>query len=78
MISCKKATRLMSVREARSLSQTERFRLQLHLRVCSLCRNYLKQASMIVRSFKKLGAIETPSMSETRKEEIRKQLNNEL
>ena len=40
MISCKKATELLTIREDRTLSQAERFQLRLHLGACSLCRNY--------------------------------------
>jgi len=77
MISCKKATELITKREDRSLTQPERFQLQLHLGVCSLCRNYLKQTVMIIKAIKKLTGSEKIVMSEQKKNELRKLLDNE-
>ena len=67
----------MSIREDRSLSQSERFRLHLHLGVCSLCRNYLQHTSVIVKSLKSLIGSKTNNLSEQKKNEIREMLNNE-
>jgi predicted anti-sigma-YlaC factor YlaD len=75
MISCKKATELITIREDRGLSQSERFQLQLHLGVCSLCRKYLQQTAMIIRSVKQLVGSEKTRMSEEKKNELRQMLN---
>lgn len=77
MISCKKATELITKREDRSLSQHERLQLRLHLGICSLCRQYLQQTSMIVRVLKKITGSEKIVMSEQKKDELRKLLNDE-
>ncbi|RYY15125.1 MAG: zf-HC2 domain-containing protein [Chitinophagaceae bacterium] len=70
MISCKKATELLTIREDRTLSQAERFQLRLHLGACSLCRNYLKQTSMIIKSIRQLSGSKKITMNEEKKNEL--------
>ena len=43
IISCKEATRLISVSSERKLTLKERLELKIHLSVCSLCVNFSKQ-----------------------------------
>jgi hypothetical protein len=50
MITCKKATWLLSVREDRTLSQKERFQLSLHIRCCGPCERFQWQTSLITRA----------------------------
>lgn len=43
IVSCQEATRLASLAMERRLSLKERFDLQMHLWVCRLCVNFVKQ-----------------------------------
>lgn len=44
---CKDITRLLSDALDRSLTTNERFAVQLHLPICSGCRNYRKQIALL-------------------------------
>jgi len=46
-ISCKKATYLLSKKEENKLSWFEVFKLRGHLTICSLCRKFEQQTSLI-------------------------------
>jgi hypothetical protein len=69
------AWRSRETSEDRVLTQSERFQLQLHLGVCSLCRKYLQQTSMIIRSVKQLIGSDTITMSEEKKKELNQMFN---
>ena len=47
MLSCVKATQLMELRELCPLSLMEKIQLQMHVSMCSGCRNYMKQTKLI-------------------------------
>lgn len=47
MINCRKATRLMSDKQERKLSPGERITLKIHLALCSACRNFGEQMSVL-------------------------------
>lgn len=47
MISCRKATRLMSDQQERTLSNFERLSLNLHTAMCSACRHFGKQMTLL-------------------------------
>lgn len=55
MMSCKKATELMSQSQDRELSIKERSLLKLHLTMCNGCRNYRKQLDFIRSAFTKIN-----------------------
>lgn len=50
MISCKKATYLLSKKEEKKLSWLEKLRLQGHMTICSLCRKFEEQTGFIGRN----------------------------
>ncbi len=47
MFSCAKATELMEVKEDARLSFIQNMQLSIHVRLCSGCRNYMKQSKLI-------------------------------
>lgn len=47
MLSCVKATQLMELREFSPLSLMEKIQLQIHVTMCSGCKNYMKQTKLI-------------------------------
>ncbi|MDH5572955.1 MAG: zf-HC2 domain-containing protein [Gammaproteobacteria bacterium] len=54
MMNCKQATQLMSQSQDRPLSRRERISIRLHLLICSGCKNYNKQLTLISKSIKQL------------------------
>jgi len=44
---CQQASRLISDRYERRLTRNERIRLQLHLLICGMCRNYADSVSQL-------------------------------
>lgn len=50
MITCKKATYLISKKEEGKLLFTEKIQLHLHLLMCSLCRLFEKQSLFIAKN----------------------------
>jgi len=55
MLSCKEATRLLSEAQDRKLVLPETLRLEMHLALCSGCRNYRKQMSFLRAACQQLG-----------------------
>ena len=47
MLSCHKATRLMSESQERSLSRYERFSLAVHTMMCNGCRQFERQLPLL-------------------------------
>ncbi|WP_449401682.1 anti-sigma factor family protein [Flavisolibacter nicotianae] len=47
MLSCIKATELMEQKELMPLSLLQKVQLQMHVAMCSGCRNYMKQTALI-------------------------------
>lgn len=47
MLRCREATRLLSEGQDHRLSALVRLRLRLHLLVCTACRRYLEQVTLI-------------------------------
>jgi len=47
MLGCKEATLLLVMSEERSLSNSERLKLSLHLKMCKFCRFFEKQNKFI-------------------------------
>ena len=56
MLSCKQVTELVSARQDRILTRSERFGMFLHLLICSLCRRYKRQIDFIGRAARRLYA----------------------
>lgn len=53
MLSCSKATELISKKDVVRLTLKERTMLWMHTRLCALCRNYEKQSALIDRVLRK-------------------------
>jgi len=67
MISCKKATLLVSKKEEGRLSLREKWQLRGHLAICSLCRKFEQQSGFIGRMAKQIHIHETlPAASKER------------
>lgn len=47
MLSCVKATQLMELRQQSPLGLMQKIQLQMHVAMCSGCRNYMKQTKLI-------------------------------
>lgn len=50
MISCKKATYLLSKKEENKLSWLEKIKLRGHLTICSMCRKFEEQPGFIIHN----------------------------
>lgn len=71
MISCSKATFLMSKKEEGKLSIIERIKLSLHTSMCSLCKKFEKQTSRIAKESRHIHAEESlPSITKERIERM--------
>lgn len=49
MISCRKATELIELRQFRTLDRAEQLGLWLHIRLCKACGTYQAQSALIDR-----------------------------
>lgn len=49
MLNCKSATGLVSQAQERTLSMTEKLRLNVHLMMCAGCRNFSQQIPFLSR-----------------------------
>ena len=54
MLSCKQVTELVSARQDRKLTLSERLGMVLHLMICGLCRKYKRQIDFITRAARRL------------------------
>ena len=72
MISCKKATYLLSKKEENRLSLLDRIRLKSHLALCYICRRFEEQTQIITRHSH--NEAENASLSPEKKETIQKAL----
>ncbi len=50
MMNCKEATRMVSDGLDRDLTLSDKLRLQMHLLICSYCRNFSKQGNFLRRA----------------------------
>jgi hypothetical protein len=55
-MNCKETARLVSESHDRPLSIVERFKLQMHLAMCFLCRNFSRQLKLIRKLTQAAGA----------------------
>ncbi|GAC1398165.1 MAG: hypothetical protein NVSMB63_18410 [Sediminibacterium sp.] len=74
MISCKKATYLISKKEEGKLSWLEKVRLRGHLTICSLCRLFERQTGFISRNVRHLHSPD--KLSEESKQKMTDSLKN--
>lgn len=88
MISCRKATELISKEMDEPLSRWETFSLKAHLLVCWCCNRFKKQIHIInnqlkeiaseIIAFERFAEIDLPDLSQESKERILKVLRNTL
>lgn len=48
--SCKRITEITEKEQVNTLSSTDKFRYELHLLMCKLCRSYVKQSQIIEKA----------------------------
>jgi hypothetical protein len=77
MISCKKATFLITKKESDPIAFTEKFQLMIHLMLCRFCRLFEKQSKLIDSLAHHLHEHQHESLSEIKKEHILKQLQEQ-
>ncbi|MCA6450461.1 MAG: hypothetical protein IM584_06185 [Chitinophagaceae bacterium] len=75
MISCKKATWLVSKKEEKRLSWHEKWQLRAHMALCSMCRRFEEQSGFIARMARQIHVHET--LSDTSKEKMQQALVRE-
>ena len=77
MISCKKATLLISKKEENKLSWIGKWQLRGHLTICSLCRKFEQQSGFIGRNAKLLHEYIHATLSPEIKEKIKAALKEQ-
>lgn len=70
MISCKKSTELVIQKEAGSLSASQRFQLFSHMAICSFCRLFAKQSSIINKAIHKNAYQKNVHLTDEEKDEL--------
>ena len=75
MISCKKATWLVSKKEEKRLSWREKWQLRAHMALCSMCRRFEEQSGFIGRMARQIHVHET--LSDASKEKMQQALVRE-
>lgn len=80
MISCDKATYLISKGEEKKLSCKERYQLNVHLMGCKFCRRYKKEIQYIDQALDKIKDKSkiTRKLSPVEKNNIQESLNREM
>ena len=78
-ITCKEASRLISERQERDLSFSDRWRLRVHLWICDNCRRFERQVKLLRTAMHSLGqgeesGLQGPGLTAESKERIRKAL----
>ena len=76
MISCKKATYLISQQEEKKLTIIERVQLSIHLKACSLCRLFKLQTNWMAKQLKRSGHDEQ-LLSNDKKQALKELFKNE-
>ncbi len=76
MITCKKATFLVSKKEDKKILFWELVQLKMHLAICILCRQFEKQSWLISRNAKHLHEHTSQSLTKDKKEQIQSTLNS--
>jgi len=78
MISCKKSTELVIQKEEGRLSANQRFQLFLHMDICSFCRLFAKQSSIINKAFHKNANQENLHLTDEEKDEMINNVKNKI
>jgi len=73
IIPCTQATYLISKREERALTLSERIQLFVHLIICEFCRRFLEQTKIISKEARRLVSEE--SLTEEEKRKIQEELD---
>lgn len=68
MITCKQATKYISMMEERKLTARQRFGLWLHLGICGFCKLFMKQNKIITTSATHIHEHADESLSAAEKE----------
>lgn len=72
ILSCRKATYLMSVKEEGKLTFSQKLQLRAHLPVCSMCRLFEKQTAFISKNARHSHQHITAHLSQKAKEKMSK------
>lgn len=75
MITCKKATFLVSKKEDKKISFWQAIQLRMHLAICSFCRRFEKQSWIIGENAKHLHDHADHLLSQEKKEQIQSTLD---
>lgn len=73
MISCKKATMLITQQEGRQLNLVEKFQLNIHLKACELCRRFRDQSRWLAMRLQNDPGVQD-KLSEEKKQALRDML----
>lgn len=76
MITCKRASFLVTKKEEGKIGIIELMQLQMHLSICSLCRLFEKQSWLIGSNAKNLHMHQEEKLSDNRKQAIKTMLKN--
>jgi len=76
ILSCKKATYYISLREEGKLSITQKLQLHAHLTVCSLCRLFQQQTAFITKNSIYTNIHSSASLSKEKKGKMSKRIND--
>lgn len=72
ILSCKKATWLISLKEEGKLTFTQKIQLRMHLAVCSMCKLFEKQTLFISKNARHLLEHSHTTLSSDSKEKMSK------
>ncbi len=72
ILSCKKATYYISLREEGKLSVTQRLQLRAHLALCSLCKLFQQQTAFITKNAIHTHINSNALLSQEKKDEMGK------
>jgi hypothetical protein len=76
MITCKRASFLVTKKEEGKIGIMEQIQLQMHLSICSLCRLFEKQSWLIGSNAKNMHIHKEEHLSDSRKQAIKNLLKN--
>ncbi len=76
MITCKRASFLVSKKEEGKIGIIEQMQLHMHLSICSLCRLFEKQSWLIGSNAKNLHIHNEAHLSDSKKQAIKNLLKN--
>lgn len=76
MITCKRASFLVSKKEEGKIGIIEQMQLQMHLSICSFCKLFEKQSWLIGSNAKNLHIHKEEQLSDSRKQAIKNLMKN--